>query len=86
MKSLAFRTLVRDDIIGIHADRCIPLGSLYHRAVEQGERPFYAGSVGKGPFDAALVNGIIGTFGLTGAAIDTFFGYLNSHILNIGDD
>ena len=86
MEALAFRTLIRSDIISIYADGGIALGGVYYGAVEQRKRSFYTGTVGECPLYAAFVDRIIGALRFAGAAIDAFFSYLNSHFLKIGGD
>jgi hypothetical protein len=80
METLAFCALIGRDIVGIYADGSIPLAGVHDRTVQERERAFHAGTIGNSPFNATFINGIIGTFGLTGSAIDTFFGYFNRHI------
>jgi hypothetical protein len=83
VKALAFRAFVGNDIIGVYADGGVTLGGVYHGAVEQRKRSFYAGTVRERPLYAAFVDRIVGALRFAGAAIDAFFSYLNSHFLKI---
>src|SRR5258706_15161114 len=83
MKTLAFCTFVRNDIVDIHADGSIALTGIYNTAIQERKRSLYTGAIGDRPFHSALVNGVIRAFRLASAAVDTFFCYFNSHILKI---
>jgi hypothetical protein len=79
METLAFGTFIGSNIVGVNADGLKTLFGIHYGAVHQGKIAFYSGSVNNSPFHATLINGIVGAFGLTGAAIDTFFCYFNGH-------
>jgi len=79
VKALAFGAFIGYDIVDIDTDGSIALVGVDDGAIQQGKGAFYAAAVGNGPFDTAFVDGIIGTLGLAGAAVDAFFCYLNSH-------
>jgi hypothetical protein len=83
VKTLALGAFVGYDIVDIDADGSIALVGIDDCAIQEGKGAFYAATVGNGPFDTAFVDGIIGAFGLAGAAVDTFFCYLNSHFVRI---
>jgi hypothetical protein len=83
METLAFGAFIGDNIIGIDTNGGIAFGGLDYGTVEKGKGAFDAGAVGDRPFHTAFINSIIGAFRFTGPAIDTFFCYLNSHVLNI---
>jgi hypothetical protein len=79
MKTLALCALAGNDIISIYSDRGITLVSVHNRTIYQGMLTFHSGAIGNGPFHTTLIDRVIRTFGLAGSAIDTFFGYLDSH-------
>src|SRR5271156_4006186 len=81
MEALAFGAFIGNDVINIAADGRIALSRIDHGAVEQGKGPFYSGTVGDSPFDAAFIDRIVGALGFAGAAVDTFFCDLNSHFI-----
>jgi hypothetical protein len=79
MEPLTFSAFIGDYIVNVHTDGGIALAGVYDRSVEQAKRAFDAGAICKGPFYAAFINRIIGTFRFASPAIDTFFRYFNSH-------
>jgi hypothetical protein len=80
MKSLAFGTLVWNDIVNIRTYGCIPLVGIHAGAIHHRKSPFYGGSIRDSPFNATFINRIVRTFGFAGPAIDTFFRDLYSHL------
>lgn len=56
-------------------------GYVYGGTVVERNLSFGGVSVGKSPLDPAFVDGIIGTFGFAGSAVDTFVGDYNCHCL-----
>jgi hypothetical protein len=83
VEALAFGAFIRNDIIGVYADRWVTVVGVNDRTVKQGKRPFYITAVSDGPFHTAFIDGVIGAFRFAGAAVDAFFRYLNSHFLRI---
>ena len=79
MEALAFGTFIRSDVVSIYGPGLMAGFGIGMGAVELHEIAFYSGPVGNGPFHAAFINGIVRAFRLTGAAVDTFVGYLNGH-------
>jgi hypothetical protein len=79
MKTLAFGTFIRINVINIISDRRILLISIHNSSVKQGKRPFYRSAIGNRPFHATFIDSVIGAFWFASATIDTFFSYLNSH-------
>jgi hypothetical protein len=86
VETLAFCAFIGSYIIGIDADGRIAFGGVYDGAVEQGKGALYAATVCDRPFHTAFINCIIGAFWFAGAAIDTFFCYLNSHFFTLKGD
>src|SRR5258708_2084577 len=80
MESLAFGTLIRDNIIRIDTDRSIALAAIHSRPVQKRKLSFYTGTIRDRPFNAALIYSIIGAFRFTSPAIDTFLCDFYSHI------
>jgi hypothetical protein len=82
MKTLAFRALVRHDIVEIRGDRFQGVSSIHHGAIFQRIRPCQGSAILHGPVHTAFIDGIIGTFRLTRAAIDTIVCDINGHMGN----
>jgi hypothetical protein len=83
MEALTFCAFIGNDIISVDADGCIALAGVDGGTIQEGKRSLDAATVGDGPFHTTFVDGVIGALGLAGAAVDTFFCYLNSHFLKI---
>jgi len=81
MKALAFCAFIRNNVINVRSNRRIFLVSIYNGAIHQGKRPFYGSAICNSPFNATFIYCIIRAFGLTSAAVNTFFSYLNCHKL-----
>jgi hypothetical protein len=79
MKTGAFGAFVWNNIIYFAAHWGEFFIYIYGFATGHFKSAQNAGSLRNGPFHSCFVNGIIGTFGLTGSAVNTFFGDNNCH-------
>ena len=81
MESLAFGALIWNNVICIDANGAVPLIGIHGRSVHKRKAAFHRSAIAERPFHPTLVNSVIGTFRLAGAAIDAFICYLDRHIL-----
>jgi hypothetical protein len=83
MEALTFGAFIGRDVIGIDRDRSMFGAGIHELTIHQGERTFYGCSIRNRPLNTPFVDGIVRTFGLTGATINTFIGDLDSHDLKL---
>jgi hypothetical protein len=79
MEARTFGTFLRHYVIDIVADRLLIFVSIKIFTGGGGDISFEVCTIGKLPFYTGFIDGIVGTFWLTSATIDTFIGYNDSH-------
>lgn len=79
VEALAFRALIRSNVISIHGAGLVTLAGVCRAAIHQNEVSLYCGTVGYRPFYPTLINRIVRAFRLAGSAIDTLVSNLNGH-------
>lgn len=79
MKSGAFGAFVRHNEVHLIADGRKFLMHVHFPAIGHPETALNLGTVGNGPFNTCLIDGVIGAFGLAGSAVDTFVGDDDGH-------
>lgn len=79
VKPLAFRALVRHDVVIIHLNGGLHVGDIDRPAVLKRVGSLQRCAVLHRPLDAALVNGVVGAFRLACAAVDAIAGDIYGH-------
>jgi hypothetical protein len=79
MKTLTLGTLIGSNVIGVGCDRLVFLASVHYRSIHQGKGSLNGGAIGNSPLYSPFVYRVIGTLGLAGTAVDTFFCDLDGH-------
>ncbi len=80
MKARAFCAFTGHDVVVFCGEGGMRSIRVYDDAIGQGNGRSEIGPIPIAPLNAPLVNSIIGTFGLTSAAVNTVIGDANSHI------
>src|SRR5690606_2068542 len=79
METYAFGTFVRNYVVYFFVDGRIILEGIYRGAVTQRIFVSHCRAISHAPFHTRFINSVIGTFRLTGPAVDTFVSDIYSH-------